>query len=79
MGAFPDPGLGRIRLDDPEPGATPTRATARRELYCPPQVSELIGTLRIMDAFYRSFSDHGFDPGVISDYFGARFAPQNGP
>jgi hypothetical protein len=32
-----------------------------------------------MDAFYRSFSDHGLDPGVISDYFGARFAPQNGP
>jgi hypothetical protein len=41
--------------------------------------SEHFGTLRIMDASYRSFSDHDFDPGGISDYFGSRFAQQNGP
>jgi hypothetical protein len=46
---------------------------------CPPPLSEHFGTLRIMDASYRSFSDYDFDPGGISDYFGSRFAPQNGP
>ena len=47
--------------------------------YCPPQVSEHFGTLRIEDAFHRSFSDRDFEAGVISEHFGAAFGRKNDP
>jgi hypothetical protein len=42
-------------------------------------VSEHFGTLRIEDAFHRSFSDRDFEAGVISEHFGAAFGRKNDP